>query len=107
MKRKLSGQPNIGLLSCRISVYLHFRIESDILKIKAEMDSMEKQLTGLMTKSEIGTSQKAVRKFINKDSPPELSLPCPRCPVCDELMMPPLHIYQECQEILIQYFYKL
>lgn len=30
------------------------------------MDSMEKQLTGLMTKSEIGTSQRSVRKFINK-----------------------------------------
>ena len=43
-----------------------FRIESDILKIKAEMDSMEKQLTGLMTKSEIGTSQRSVNNFINK-----------------------------------------
>ena len=43
-----------------------FRIESDILKIKAEMDSMEKQLSGLMTKSETGTSQRSVRKFTNK-----------------------------------------
>lgn len=68
------------------------------------MDSMEKQLTGLMTKSEIGTSKLQVRKFINKDSPPELSLPCPRCPVCDELMMPPLNIYQDCQEIMKKFF---
>lgn len=44
------------------------RIESDILKIKAEMDNMEKQLTGLMTKLDSGTSKKSVRNLINKVS---------------------------------------
>ena len=33
-------------------LYQLFRIESDILKIKAEMGTMEKQLSGLMTKSD-------------------------------------------------------
>ena len=33
-------------------LYYFFRIESDILKIKAEMGTMEKQLSGLMTKSD-------------------------------------------------------
>ena len=31
---------------------------------------------------------------ILKGSPPSLTLPCPRCPVCENMMMPPLHIYQ-------------
>ena len=44
------------------------RIESDILKIKAEMDNMEKQLTGLMTKLDSGSSKKSVRNLINKVS---------------------------------------
>ena len=44
------------------------RIESDILKIKAEMDNMEKQLTGLMTKLDSGSSKKSVRNLINQVS---------------------------------------
>ena len=36
----------------RFDGFIHNRIESDILKIKAEMDTLEGQLTGLMSKSE-------------------------------------------------------
>ena len=31
---------------------------------------------------------------LSTQDPPSLSLPCPRCPVCQETMMPPLEIYQ-------------
>ena len=50
------------------------RIESDILKIKAEMDNMEKQLTGLMTKLDSSSSKKSVRNLINKVSSLEWNL---------------------------------
>ena len=90
-------------------VYYFFRIESDILKIKAEMGTMEKQLSGLMTKSDnsVQNSMKNVKieqvikvlsvskmSSLLQGSPPSLTLPCPRCPVCENMMMPPLHIYQ-------------
>jgi len=71
------------------------RIESDMLRIKAEMDTLERQLTGLMSRNDTtGSSSNYKPKTQDKDSPPGLSLPCPRCQVCDDLMMPPVHIYQ-------------
>ena len=51
--------------------YYFFRIESDILKIKAEMGTMEKQLSGLMTKSDnsVQNSMKNVKiEQVIKDS---------------------------------------
>ena len=73
------------------------RIESDILKIKVEMDQLEKQLTGLMSKSECDLILKS-SSFLSKDlvsrSPPSLTLPCPKCPVCVEPMVPPIEIFQ-------------
>ena len=51
--------------------YITFRIESDILKIKAEMGTMEKQLSGLMTKSDnsVQNSMKNVKiEQVIKDS---------------------------------------
>ena len=52
-------------------LYYFFRIESDILKIKAEMGTMEKQLSGLMTKSDnsVQNSMKNVKiEQVIKDS---------------------------------------
>jgi len=73
------------------------RMESDILKIKADMDSLEKQLTGLMSKTEadliLKSSAYLTKEFLSQ-SPPSLSLPCPKCPVCSEPMIPPLQIFQ-------------
>ena len=40
-----------------------YRIESDILKIKAEMDTLEGQLTGLMTKSENDSLHKSWKQL--------------------------------------------
>ena len=52
-------------------LYYFFRIESDILKIKAEMGTMEKQLSGLMAKSDnsVQNSMKNVKiEQVIKDS---------------------------------------
>jgi len=65
------------------------RIESDILRIKADIDVLERQLGDLMT-----DDQQTVVKDEDSPSPPSLTLPCPPCPVCTNLMMPPVHIYQ-------------
>ena len=68
------------------------RIESDILRIKVEMDGLERQLVTLVSKSD-RDSLEWVRPG-SPGSPPSLKLPCPPCPVCGELLTPPLQIYQ-------------
>ena len=67
------------------------RIESDILRIKADTDSLERQLGELMTDDQEIEDED---NDIDSSSPPSLTLPCPPCPVCTNLMMPPVHIYQ-------------
>ena len=66
------------------------RIDSDILRIKADMDCLERQLGDLMT------DEKEIEEDKDSDppSPPSLTLPCPPCPVCSNLMMPPVNIFQ-------------
>ena len=72
------------------------RMESDILKIKADMDKFEKQLSGLMSKSECESILKSSVYYGDSvsRSPPALNLPCPDCQVCREPMIPPLEIFQ-------------
>ena len=76
------------------------RIESDILRLKVEMDQLERQLSGLVNKSDSGGQEGSPRHLkvredlVSPGSPPSLNLPCPNCPVCRETMRPPVEIYQ-------------
>ena len=76
------------------------RIESDILRIKVEMDGLERQLATLVSKSDRDSIEQSFKQlniseeWVKPGSPPSLNLPCPPCPVCRELLTPPVQIYQ-------------
>ena len=56
------------------------RIVSDKTKLRSELALLEQQLEDLMSRDTASESSS--------------SLPCPECPVCLEMLMPPLRIMQ-------------
>jgi len=75
------------------------RMESDILKIKADMDALEAELAVLVSETEeevVNNSGEGVA-LPSRSSEADFSsftLPCPSCPVCRTAMAPPTVILQ-------------
>jgi len=74
------------------------RMESDILKIKAEMDVLGAELAMLVseTEEEVVNNPGDGTVVPSRSSEPDFSfaLPCPSCPVCRTAMAPPTIILQ-------------